>query len=239
MRIMTPEIEEAHSVAVRDAGLKYGAVGLALGLAGVSLAHRRYPTFRGMTLPFKAFLVSSSATAFGIIAADHASINFEHSQNEKIASFSEATARARAEALANETTYDSMMRWGKENRYKMVAGTWVAGMGTAWHFINKDKLMTTSQKVVQARVYAQALALAALVATAVFEMNDVKNGEGRWETIKVLDPNDPEHKRMIEKQVQKEMYTGQDLWKDMVAAEERRLADLKVKREDAAAKLQK
>jgi hypothetical protein len=57
----------------------------------------------------------------------------------------------------------------------------------------------------------------------------------------VVDPNDPEHKRLIEKKIHKEEYEGQDLWKgrlnmrfckrmklirviDMVAAEERRLA---------------
>jgi hypothetical protein len=239
MRVLTPEIEKAHDKAVFAAGIKYGLVGLAIGLGGVTLAHRRYPTFRAMTLPFKAFLTSSTATAFGIIAADHMSIQFEHENNEKLANYSEATARARAEALASETAYQSMMRWGRENRYKIVAATWAAGMGASWHYINKDKLLTTSQKVVQARVYAQALALAALVATAAFEMSDATKGEGRWDTVMVADPHDPEHKRMIEKQVHRELYTGQDLWKDMVAAEERRLAALKEKRDEAAAKLQK
>ncbi|EQL01310.1 mitochondrial hypoxia responsive domain containing protein [Ophiocordyceps sinensis CO18] len=83
--------------------------------------------------------------------------------------------------------------------------------------------MSTSQKLVQARVYAQGLTLAVLIVTAAFEMNDANKGSGRWETVLVLDPNDPEHKHLIERKIHKEEYEGQDLWKDMVEAEERRM----------------
>ena len=215
MAVISPELEQEHSKAVRNAGLKFGAIGLAAGLAGVGLAHRRYPTFRAMTLPFKAFLVTSSGTAAGMIAADHTSINFEHAHNVKKKQYADATELARAKARAAETPYQRMMRWGRENRYSIVAGTWLAGMGVSWYHINKDRYLTTSQKVVQARVYAQALCLAALVATAVFEMSDARNGEGRWETVMVTDPKNPDQKRMVERLVPKEqqVYTGQDLWK--------------------------
>lgn len=105
---------------------------------------------------------------------------------------------------------------------------------------------STAQKLVQARVYAQGLTLLVLIATAAFEVNDARKGVSRWETVKVIDPDDPEHKRLIEKKVHKEEYSGQDLWMgkcsqlslsrmlswghsnripaDMVAAEERRMA---------------
>jgi hypothetical protein len=43
-------------------------------------------------------------------------------------------------------------------------------------------------------------------------MNDAKNAKGRWETVMVLDPNDPEHKHLIEKRIHHEEYEGQDLW---------------------------
>jgi hypothetical protein len=154
-----------------------------------------------------------------------------------------------------------MMRWGKENRYKIVAGSWAVGMGTAWYYINKNRFMTTSQKIVQVRMYAQALCLLALVATAVFEVSDAKRGQGRWEEVMVVDRSDPEHHHMkkIERQVvpRQESYQGQDLWKgesvlsvvlgqgrmltswtDMVAAEEKRIQERKDKKEanDASAR---
>jgi len=96
--------------------------------------------------------------------------------------------------------------------------------------------MSTSQKVVQARVYAQGLTLAVLILSAAFEMNDAKKGSGRWETVLELDPNDPEHKHMIERKIHKEEYEGQDLWRDMVAAEEKRIAERKAAEAAKAAK---
>lgn len=102
--------------------------------------------------------------------------------------------------------------------------SWVAAMGIALGMVGRNKYLSASQKLVQARMYAQGLTLAVLIASAVFETADAKSGTGRWEVIKVIDPNDPEHRHLIEKKVHKEEYEGQDLWKDMVAAEEKRLA---------------
>lgn len=229
MKVLTQEDEKALNSAVLSAGIKASAVGLAVGLGSVMFANRRYPAFRNMTLPFKSFLVSSTATAFGVTAADHASVEFDRSNNEKIQHLRSTTAKLEAQIRAAETPGQKFMRWGKDNRYKIVVGTWLAGMGAAWHYVGKDKYMSTSQKVVQARVYAQGLTLAVLIATAAFEMNDAKKGEGRYETILVVDPDHPDH--LIEKKVHKEAYTGQDLWKEMVAAEEKRLEGIKKSKE--------
>jgi hypothetical protein len=85
-------------------------------------------------------------------------------------------------------------------------------MGVAFAIVSRSP-MNTANKVVQARVYAQGLTLAVLIISAMFEMNDLKEGNSRFQTIWVVDPNDPEHKKLIEKKVHKEEYEGQDLWK--------------------------
>ena len=85
--------------------------------------------------------------------------------------------------------------------------------------------MSAQQKLVQARVYAQGLTLAVLVASFALESNDMRAGKGRWETVKVLDPDDPEHKRIIEKRVHHESYEGQDQWMDMIEAQERKMRE--------------
>jgi len=56
------------------------------------------------------------------------------------------------------------------------------------------------------------LTLAVLLASFALEGNDIREGKGRWETVKVLDPDDPTHKRMIEKKIHHEAYTGEDQW---------------------------
>ena len=105
------------------------------------------------------------------------------------------------------------MDFGKENRYPIVAGSWVLSMGLALGIVGRSPHLSTQQKLVQARVYAQTLTIAVLIATAAFEVGDRGKGEGRWETIKIIDPNDPEHKHLIEKKVHHERYQGEDQWR--------------------------
>ena len=118
------------------------------------------------------------------------------------------------------------MEFGRKERYKIVGGSWLASMVAAFAIVNRNKYLTGPQKLVQARVYAQFLTLGVLVASAAFEISDSKNDEGKlWETVRVVDPNDPEHKRIIEKKEHKEDWEGQELWRDMVDAEEQRIKE--------------
>ena len=89
----------------------------------------------------------------------------------------------------------------------------------------RNPYLSTQQKLVQARVYAQGLTVAVLIATAAFEIGDRGKGEGRYETIKVLDPNDPSHKHLIEKRVHHERYAGEDQWQGESGSLSRSIAD--------------
>ena len=102
-------------------------------------------------------------------------------------------------------------------------------MVAALALTGRNPYLSTQQKLVQARVYAQGLTIAVLIATAVFEIGDQNKGEGRYETVKVLDPDDPEHKHLIEKQVHRERYAGEDQWRDMIEAEEQKEKNRKEK----------
>ncbi|OAA46923.1 mitochondrial hypoxia responsive domain containing protein [Metarhizium rileyi] len=222
MKVVSKEEERAHYNVVVKGGLIGGSACMALGLGGVILASRRYPAFRSLTIPFRAFLVTSTATFGAIVNAERRSNEFQRA-NDPSYGYKDASQRAVQVARENETARERFMQWGKENRYGIVFASWLASMAVALAIVGRAP-MTTSQKLVQARVYAQGLTLAVLVVSAAFEMNDAKKGSGRWETVMVLDPNDPEHKHLIEKRIHKEEYEGQDLWMDMVEAEERRLA---------------
>lgn len=210
MKVVSKEEEQAHYNVVVKGGLVGGSAGLALGIGGVMLASRRYPAFRGLTLPFRTFLVTSTATFGAIVNAERFSTNYQR-RNDPNYGYKDASQRAIQIARENESTYQRFMEWGKENRYSIVFASWIASMAIALAIVGRAP-MSTSQKLVQARVYAQGLTLAVLVVSAAFEVNDAKKGNGRWETVMVLDPNDPEHKHLIEKRIHKEEYEGQDLW---------------------------
>jgi len=234
MKVITKEEEAEHYAEVVKGGLIGGTVGLGIGLAGVVFGSRRFPAFRNITLPFRSFLVTSTGTFGAMVNAERWGIAYQKSR-DPMNSYRDEASRVLAEARKSENSKQRFMEWGRENRYTIVFWSWVAAMGIAMGMVGRNKYLTGSQKLVQARVYAQGLTVAVVLASAVFETTDAKSGKGRWDTVMVLDPNDPEHKHLIEKKIHKEDYEGQDLWMDMVATEERRLAAQKKARKEAPA----
>ena len=150
-----------------------------------------------------------------VIAADRASAAYdvEHTPEKKRAAEREREKEALYEA--NKTLFERSKAWASDNRYPLLFGFWVASMAGSWHLVNRNPYLSGSQKLVQARMYAQGGTLAALLTSFAIEGNDVAKGKGRWETIRVIDPNDPEHKHVIEKQVHHERYAGEDQWRGM------------------------
>ncbi|KAI9700116.1 MAG: hypothetical protein M1836_002650 [Candelina mexicana] len=221
MKILTKEEEQEHYNATLTGGIGGGLAGLALGALGVWGATKRFPAFNSLTLPLKAFLVTSSGTFAAIVSADKYSRDFESNRSPDH-KYKDEAAKQREEAEARRSRFEKAKDWGKENRYPIVFGSWIASMGIALGLVGRNPYLSTSQKIVQARVYAQGLTLAVLVATAAFEIGDKNNDQGRWETVKVVDPNDPTHKHLIDKKVHHERYAGEDQWRDMIEAEERR-----------------
>jgi len=232
MKILTKEEEEQHYNATIKGGLLGGFMGLGAGAVGVLAATRRYPGFRSLTVPFRAFLAISTGTFSAIIAADRASRAFEDTRNPN-RKYTDQNKTLEEQYEASKPISERARDWGERNRYSIVFGSWVASMGIALGIVQRNPYLSGQQKLVQARVYAQGLTIAVLLASFMLETNDKVKGKGRWETIKVLDPNDPTHKHYIEKRIHHERYAGEDQWRDMVEAEER-----KMKERDAAIKEQ-
>lgn len=159
-----------------------------------------------------------------IIYADRASRRFESSRRSDL-DFKDRSATLHEELEAQKSAGQRLKDWGRDNRYPIVFGSWIASMGIAFGLVSRNRFLTGQQKLVQARVYAQGLTIAVLLASFALEANDAGKGEGRWETVKVLDPNDPTHRHLIEKRVHHERYQGEDQWMDMVEAEERRIKE--------------
>lgn len=224
MKILTKEEQEGHYRATIRGGLLGGSVGLAAGTAGVWLASRRFPAFRQLTLPFRVFVVVSSSTMGSIITAEKWGERYERQIHPERA-YKDRTQSLQEQIEAQKSLGTRMKDWATEHRYGIVFGSWVASMGIALGLVSRNRYLTGAQKLVQARVYAQGLTVAILLASFALEGSDAARGKGRWETIKVLDPNDPTHKHLIEKRIHHERYEGEDQWMDMVAAEERKMKE--------------
>lgn len=170
----------------------------------------------------KAFLVTSSGTFVGIIAADHASRDFEKQQNAARMWYENREDRLHAEELRGMSFTDRAMAFARREKYKIVGATWVASMIGSFVLVGRNPYLSGQQKIVQARVYAQGLTLAVLCASAAFEISDQRRGRG------LLDAAKKDKKKQLDDvaEIQPVHAGGKsegDLWKDMVAAEEERL----------------
>lgn len=209
MEFRTKEEADEHFNTVLTGTAIGGAAGFGVGLGCMYAAARRYPIFRGLRIPTQAFVLTST-TSFGAIFYAERLSNRLHHKNDPTRRYGKDSSELAA--LHNsKSSRERMLEWGRENRYNIVLASWLASMAAALMAVRRSPA-STSQKLVQARVYAQGLTLAVLIATAALEVNDSHKGEGRWKTITVVDPEDPEHKRLIEKRTHQEEYPGQDLW---------------------------
>ncbi|KAL4934660.1 HIG1 domain-containing protein [Aspergillus undulatus] len=224
MKLLTKEEEDAHYSQVLKGGTIGTVLGLVGGYAGVLAASRRFHTVRDLTIPMKAFLVTSSGTFVGIIGADRSSRSFEAARNQSRQWYENREEQMRAQELQGMTFADRAMAWARRERYTIVGTTWLASMVGSFALVGRNPYLSGQQKLVQARVYAQGLTLAVLIASAAFEISEQrrvrreleKKSEGAAAGATAAGA-------AAQSKVQESKGEEGDLWKEMVAAEEERL----------------
>lgn len=175
----------------------------------------------------KSFLVTSSGTFTGIIAADHASREYENEQNAAYQWYENREERLRAEEMRGLSFTDRAAAFARREKYKIITATWVASMVGSFALVSRIPGLTGQQKLVQARVYAQGLTLGVLCASAAFEISDQRRGRGLLDSKKkaAAAAKDKVEDVSDEQPVHQGAKPNEgDLWKDMVAAEEERLS---------------
>lgn len=194
-----------------------GILGLLGGAGGVLAASKRYATIRHLTLPMKSFLVTSSGTFLGIISADNASRTFEKQRNADQVWYENREKYLHDQETKGMSFMDRSLALARQEKYKIIGVTWVASMVGSFMLVGRNPFLSGSQKIVQARVYAQGLTLAVLVASAAFEISDQKKGKG------IMNADKSGAQKKAATKDEKHAEEQGDLWKDMVAAEEDRL----------------
>lgn len=195
MKLLSKEEEDAHYHRVLVGGISGGVVGLVAGFSGCALAQKRSPFFRTLTLPLKAFFVTSAGTFAAIINADRYSRAYEAKRTAGF-DFEDTTARKIRAQQESLTNWEKAKEIGREYRYPIVTASWVASMAASLGIVSRDKYLSTPQKIVHARMYAQGLTLLVLIATAAFEVSEAR-----------------EAKEHPEKVIHHEQYRGEDMWK--------------------------
>ncbi|KAI9228838.1 MAG: hypothetical protein DHS80DRAFT_22881 [Piptocephalis tieghemiana] len=188
MKLLT----KAESDAAYDQALEGGAYGAALGVGLGSVIfiglHRFSPGFRGLPIPFKAFLFSSGVTATTIINAEQRMTKFERRMyGESLLEEEEEKNRVLQEMRAKGSFLERARYFLEDNKWQAVGGVWLGGMGASMAYLASQKYLSFGQKLVQARMYAQLVTIVALLGTAGLSISHGRRNQ--VEALKVPAPS--------------------------------------------------
>ncbi|KAI7895077.1 uncharacterized protein EV154DRAFT_414052 [Mucor mucedo] len=207
-KTLSPQQEKAAEKVFFESGLKGAAIGLGLGLAATAFTIRRSPDFRALSKPMQSLMAVSTTTAGFLFASDRAVSQYE---NDVLGyTDEEMLANLRSDRVSDEhlSTFDRSLRYLNDNRWSFIGVSWAASMVGALGYSFSNKYLTTQQKVVQARMYAQAVTIAVLMASATVSMYVGDEGKTRKEqpdaqlraVLELPDSISPKHESKMVKQ---------------------------------------
>lgn len=171
MKIASKEEVNAYTNAIVMGFLKGAAVGTVTSFI-LYRSLRQYSSFyRSLTPTTKTFFALSPPIGFGMTNAEWASLKFDQEQY-KFGEASEAKKEIKQE-VEKLTTLEKIKLYTVENKYKIIGALWAGSLGGSFWLINRDKYITKAQKIVQARMYAQAITVALLLGSMYLSVNDI------------------------------------------------------------------
>ncbi|KAI8140443.1 hypothetical protein BJV82DRAFT_671521 [Fennellomyces sp. T-0311] len=159
------------------AGLQGAAIGLGLGVVATMVTFKRSPDFRALSRPIQTILPTSATLAGYLFASDRATSQYE---NETLGYMDEEMyiQLQKGEEPVPRGFADKSLKYLNDNRWTVIGLSWAVSMAGALGYSFSNRYLTTQQKVVQARMYAQAVTLAVLMASAglsIYMGDDKKN----------------------------------------------------------------
>lgn len=173
MKIITEEEKKAHKQYVLMENIKGCAVGAIAGLGLIQYVKRRYPAkFNTFSTSIKAAMFAMPTIAIGAFFADDGSVKFDHDKYQ--GDYQIKIQQEKQEFYNNLSQQEKIMHQLNENKYGIIVSAWAASLYGSWRLVDRDAYMSKSQKIVQARVYAQAITVVLLLSTILLSMQEAK-----------------------------------------------------------------
>ncbi|KAI1319996.1 hypothetical protein EDD11_002327 [Mortierella claussenii] len=154
------------TAAAKGAGLALVAGGL------VVLSGPRYSkTYQTLSHSMKLFLLGTGTAATSILFADHARVQYEDRQLLRHLD-QEAADATRAEIRAQRGVLAELNHQIRENRNMVVGVSWLSCMAGSLIYTFSKKGLTTTQRIVTARMYAQGFTILTMMAVAALELTE-------------------------------------------------------------------
>ncbi|RPD67320.1 hypothetical protein L226DRAFT_529671 [Lentinus tigrinus ALCF2SS1-7] len=168
MKFATEEELAGHQRATVRGALEGVAAGLAVSLPATWFLHRRWPAFRALPIQLKALGVVLLVGPAFAIQAERRGVEYDESTwtgaGKAVLDREEKATESRWEALNSKEKFRD---WAVRNQYKIILGSWAAGMAVAGTVVMRNRYQSTPQKVVQARMWAQGLTIGVLIAAGI------------------------------------------------------------------------
>ena len=142
-------------------GLVGAAWGFGLTATSMLVLHRVSPLVRRLRLPFKAMIVTMGTSGGCVLQAEREILKFDRELYCADLEKNQLVTPQYQGSVIKE-----MRQYVQRNRWSIISGTWLGGMAASGVYLYRQRYMSASQKFVLARMYAQAITLFALLATA-------------------------------------------------------------------------
>lgn len=164
---------EDYSKTIKIGAAKGAGLGLAIG-SGLGLyLKKRTNYFAGKVGGFQRVFIFVAPAAFcAMVNMELSSRDFEEQHRKKLHG---ENLQVTEMPHKNADSYNRIMDWFGANKYKVIVGGWAASMAGSFYLVNRDKYLTKSQKIVQARVYAQGLTVAMLLASVFLSVTNTQD----------------------------------------------------------------
>ncbi|KAI7826028.1 hypothetical protein BC939DRAFT_447570 [Gamsiella multidivaricata] len=172
---INPHLRHEHEEDKDSLILKAAAkgAGLALITGGlIAMSGARYSkTYQTLSRPMKYFLLGTGTAATSILFADHARVQHEDRQLLRHLDHEAAEAK-RAEIRAQRGLLAELNYQVRENRNMVVGVSWLGCMTGSLVYTFSQKGLTTTQRIVTARMYAQGFTILTMMAVAALELTE-------------------------------------------------------------------
>ena len=165
MKFATKEQLEAHAAATKQGAVEGGLAAGFVALAGSLWAHRRFPGYQRLPLSLKAF--SGVVLIAPAIAVQAERRGYAYDKSQWSGDGASVLDRREVEELKRWdglTLSQKIGDWSLRHEYTLIFGSWAGSLAVAGGIISRNKYQTYPQKIVQARMWAQALTIGILIA---------------------------------------------------------------------------
>ncbi|RSH89534.1 hypothetical protein EHS25_002084 [Saitozyma podzolica] len=166
MKVVTPEQAQGYRSATIAGGLKGAGLGFGIAIPAHFLLQRR-AAYRAVPITLKTLGYVCLLVPLISIAAEKSGEAYDRSQWTGVGARELERSRDKEERRWEDLSSSQKVRdWAARNKWGLIAGSWAGSMAIAFAIVARTP-QTFSQKLVQARMWAQGLTVGTLISSAL------------------------------------------------------------------------